>query len=569
MNKTIMKKICALLIGGLFMLSACQDPEYVKPTVERQEITSITAIFTSGPFEDQELAKLTVEDASADRFVIPVPWYYPTTSDDETEQYMNNVRVQAEIENNCFIEPALGVLDLTKDNYFTFTNAQGEKRQICITGERVRSSECELQTFELQSPFVSGVIDKNNKRVALATAEDLSSCLATVQISAHATISPDPSVTPLNYNEAQTFTVTADDGVTKAEYTVVKEVPEKIASGFNTSSLELLFNFDPVSNLGMPNYATSVCPSLAVVGSHLVICLGDGSTPIYINKLTGAKLGTINLGSAVAGSVTSDEGGNMLIINKVSGGGTVNIYRTSSVTEAPTLFHSFTNTTTLPMGTKMKVIGNIDTEAQIVITHEGISGVTSANSFTVITVKDGKVTDVSNKDFSAAGVSWGSAPVNIGTVVGAAVDPSEGYFESNYDQSNLFYVKGDGTLGAQLPSDLTGWGLNPNCLDSKQFNNVNYMALFVVSHFPHWGMGPQLYLYDVNDKTQLTGSNISSPTSLVLSNAGIEWYQKASAGTASGDVLIAPTADGFYLYLYYYDHNSGVIGGYSANCIAQ
>lgn len=569
MNKTIMKKICALLIGGLFMLSACQDPEYVKPTVERQEITSITAIFTSGTFVDQEMGKLTVEDASVDKFVIPIPWYYPTTSDDETEQYMTNVRVTAEIEANCFIEPALGILDLTKDNYFTFTNAQGVKRQICITGERVKSSDCELQSFVLQDPVLSGVVDKTNKKVSLVSVDDLSSCLATAAVSAHATISPDPSVTPLNYNEEQKFTITAHDGTTQAVYTVVKEVPEKIASGFNTSSLELLFNFDPVSNLGMPNYATSVCPSLAAVGSNLVICLGDGSTPVYLNKLTGVKLGTINLGSAVAGSVTSDEGGNMLIINKVDGGGTVNIYRTSSVTEAPTLFYSFTNTSSLPVGTKMKVIGNIDTDAQIVITHAGIAGVTSADSFTVIQVKDGAVTDVSIKNFTSAGVYWGAAPVNIGTVVGAAVDPSEGYFESCYDQSKLFYVKGDGTLGASLPSDLTGWGLNPNCLDSKQFNNVNYMALFVVSHFPSWGMGPQLYLYDVNDKSLLSGDNVSSPSCLVLSNAAVEWYQTASYGVASGDVLIAPSADGFTIYLYYYDHNSGVIGGYSADCIAR
>ena len=82
-------------------------------------------------------------------------------------------------------------------------------------------------------------------------------------------------------------------------------------------------------------------------------------------------------------------------------------------------------------------------------------------------------------------------------------------------------------------------------------------------------MGPQLYLYNVNDKTQLTGSDVASAPCLVLANQNIEWYQQADAGVASGDVLIAPTADGFKFYLYYYDHNSGVIGAYAADCIAQ
>ncbi len=358
------------------------------------------------------------------------------------------------------------------------------------------------------------------------------------------------------YGEVSMFT-------TKDEITPVLE---KIEAGFNKESVEQLFNFDPVANLGLPAYDQKVGPSLAALGGKLVICLGDGSTPIYINGLTGVKMGEINLGDAVAGSVTNDEAENMLIVNHANGGETVNIYRTSSVTEAPTLFHSFTNSIDIPMGAKMKVIGNIDSDALIIFTNEGIEGVTSSNRITSLTVQGGQVVA---EQVVTLPLSWGPAPVNIGTVVAASTNPADGYLQSQYSPSFLTWVNGDGSIFAQFNSDTTGWGLNPNCLDSKRFNNNNYVALFVVSQFPAWGMGPQLYLYNVNDKSKFTGTSVTDLACLELTNQAIVWYQTGSYSIASGDVVIAPSADGFKLYIYYYDHNSQVVGGYVADCIKK
>ena len=116
---------------------------------------------------------------------------------------------------------------------------------------------------------------------------------------------------------------------------------------------------------------------------------------------------------------------------------------------------------------------------------------------------------------------------------------------------------------------MSGWGLNPNCLDAKSFNNVEYVTLFVVSHFPAWGMGPELYLYDVTDKAQVTGGNVTQVPGTVLSKDFDTWYQTGSYSIASGDVVIAPSADGFTFQIFYYDHNSQVIGGYAADCIKR
>lgn len=557
-----------MLLGAVALLSACHEPEYVAPTADRQGITSLTAIFTSGPFEDKEMAKLTISDPTADRFVIEVPWFYPETSDDETEQYMTKVRVQAELQPNCFIEPKLTILDLTQDNYFTYTDAQGNKTKICITGERVKSNKCELQAFSIIEPAISGIVDKVNKKVSLIAVEDLSAVVAEAQISAHATITPDPS-TVRSYEEEVEFTVTAHNGVDKTVYTVVKEIPEKIASGFVPESVEELFTFDPVTTLGMPAASAVVTPTIAAINGHLILCMGDGTTPVYLNRITGVKLGTINLGSAVAGSITSDENNNMLIVNRAMGGETVNIYRTSSVTEAPTLFHSFANVNAggLPCGAKIKVIGNIDEDALITLVHEGVAGVTTSSKFTVLVVSGGTVVAEQVFDLSAAGISWNTAPVNFAAVVPASINPADGVFHTQYGPSFLSWIKSDGTIGFQMNSDLTGWGLNPHSLDSKRFNNVNYLALFVTSHFPHWGMGPQLYLYDTSNPAAMAADDVSLSSALVLANGALTWYQKGYQGTAAGDVLIAPTADGYKLYVYYYDHNSQALGGYVADCI--
>ena len=313
MNKE-MKKITILTFALASLLAAsCVKPEFVEPTASRQGLTSLEAIFTFGPYRDQTMGLLTITDDSQERFVIPVPWFYPETSDDETTLYMTKVRVKAGLEPNYSIDPPITLLDLTEENWFTFTDPDGNSRQICITGERVKYAACELQAFSIDEPALTGVIDASARKVSLVSADDLSSCTAVAQISAHATISPDPAE-PRSYNTPVEFTVTAHDGTTTSTWTVVKEQPEKIDYGFNSTTVTPLFNFDPASHLSFPAYTETVYPTMAMAGGKLVVCLGSG-TPVYLNSVTGVREGEINLGSATAAAIASDEGGNMLICN--------------------------------------------------------------------------------------------------------------------------------------------------------------------------------------------------------------------------------------------------------------
>lgn len=565
-----MKKSIFLTMGLALLLASCQEPEYVANDTSRQGITSLTATFTDGQYagSDAVVWNITPEDYAKDRFVIPVPWFFPIESDNTTEDNMKAMKVTAVMNNNFILTPTLGTLNLNQENWFTLTAPDGTSRQICITGERTKSDACEMITFSLVDPAVTGVINNTNNTISLISAEDLSDCLANFQISAHATISPDPSTTPLNYNEPVELTVTAHNGTTSRTYTVTKSIPAKVQQGINKESLKELFKVDATAILNIPIDGTNA-PTLGAIGNSLVVCVGNGTTaPFYLNRVTGTREGELNLGSATAQSITSDEGDHLLICNYAEGGETFNIWTTSSVTEAPTLFTSFTNSSSLPMGHEMKVIGNIATEATIIVTNEGISGVTNSLSFTRIRVAGGVAQAPEVVDIASTGLGgWGPSPINGTNVVAESPADGSGYFLCYYSDNILTYLDSSNAIAATISDGSDGvvnGNFDPNNLDSKQFNNARYLALLVTPHFS-WDIGPKLYVYDVTDMTQFSGTITTCPA-LILANNGIQGFNNVGVN-ASGDVLIAPTADGYNMYIYYYDTNTALIGAYVADCI--
>ena len=558
------KNIQYLLLGVLALMSSCQDPEYVLPTAERQGITSLTALFTSGPYVDKEAVVYTIADASVDKYVIPIPWFYPEDSENETAEYMKTMRVQAKLAPNCTINPVLTILDLTKENYFTYTDAQGYKKQICITGERVKSNKCQLLSFSIPAEDISGIIDEEHKTVSLISAEDLSSCLA---LSSHATMSPDPKTEALDFNSPVELTVIAHDGVTKQTYTVQKAVPDKIPYGYRKGSETELFKLD-MGVIGLP-WTSANSPSLAVNGNNLVVCLGDGSTaPTYYNASTGSKIGNMTLGSvgvASLGCVTSDSKGNILLATKAANGKSFSIYKTSSVTTVPTLLISYTNNTSLDMGTKVSVQGDINTNAAIIATCDGTAS-SGSNTFVRWIITDGVLG--SPEVVSVNGVGYWGSPVSNTKVVTKGTTAQSDYFLSYYDPNVLYWVNGTSNNASKSLSNSdngNSWAMNNNCLDARTFNNAQYLVLVSTAHFPQWGGTPYLYMYDVTSDGSFTGT-VSTSDALTF-NPSLSSFGSADGVAATGDVLFAPTTDGYKLRLYYVDNNCKIIGGYEFDCI--
>ena len=207
-----MKKIYYLLIAcGLALLSSCHEPEFVEPTVERQGITSLTAYFTQGKYIEKEMGKLDLSGVNAwevDRYEIPIYFYYPEESDDVTTLEMTRARVRAELAPNCKIDPPLTVLDLYLENEFKFTNAQGETKDIIITGKRVPFKTAQFLSFNLINPqdgslVVEGFIDNDEKIIYMFTIDDLSGLVAEGEPWYHGSIKDYEtlSTVPADWNE--------------------------------------------------------------------------------------------------------------------------------------------------------------------------------------------------------------------------------------------------------------------------------------------------------------------------------------------------------------------------------
>ena len=584
-----MKRIYILLAAALMVFASCHKPEWVEPTADRQGITSLTAYFTSGKYTEMELAKLEIKDGeNLDRYVIPVPWFYPEETYDVTTLHMSKVRVRAELAENCKIDPPLTILDLNVENQFTYTNSKGESKPIIITGQRVKSAKSEMISMNLLDPstaevVIEGFVDNDSQTVYLFTVEDISGLVAEVTPWYHATVDgafETGEKTGIylfdeakDWNQEQTITVTAHNGKDATDFKVIKKNPEKIEYGFNAGSVKLLFNIDPVSRLGVPPYTQAgVLSSLAYSNGHLIISHGDGNAPIYVDGRNGSKLGEMATGGLKVGAITNDEAGNILLCNRLEAAGAFEIYRTASVTETPVLYYSYNSEISLPIGSKIKVIGNIDQDANIVAYYEGIAGVTTASQVLNIIVKGGQVVDTQVVDFSAAGYSWGSSPENAPGIVATTVDNSNGWFYASYSLNGMSWVKQNMTVGSTVLTDDpdNAWLLNPNCLDSKRFNNATYMAMLVLHHFPAWAGQPSVWVYDITDPAGTTG-NYQNPSSCVTYNSWIEYFNATNAAetVSSGDVVMGASPDGFKVYIYYYDHYAGVLGGYSADCVKK
>ena len=628
-----MKRIYTILtVSVLALLASCQEPQFVEPEVEGyQDIMSLTAYFTSGKYVEKEAGKLKIaEGENPDRYVIPICYYYPEKSDDVTTLHMNRMRVRAELAPNCKIDPPLTVLDLTQENKFTYTDAKGSSKDIIITGERVPFRTAQFLSFDLvDAPekgktVVTGFVDNVDKIIYLFTIDDLSNLYLKAKPWYHGSIKDyeELSTKPGDWNADRIVTAIAHDGETMQDYKVLKREPSKIRQGVNTIIYQTdeegnplpgyweMFNIDPYVELEVPHYDSHLFATIAYLDGYLVLNhydapgdgLKDGATyaPIYVDCMNGAYQGTLDYGGLNISAITNDEGGNMLLCNYLDeNGGAFNIYKMRSVNDTPTLFYSFDNTATgedgsastkvsLPIGSKIKVCGNVDTEATIVVPFEGIPGVTTAGQFLNLTVTGGSVVKSEVIDVMSNGVSWGAAPAHSAGIVPTTPTGANGWFYGQYDNINgICWIKPDLTLGKPMTTEIVdknadgividsgtdnhGWLLRPGTLDCKKFNNATYMAHLTLHFFPAWEEQPSLFLYDLEDPATVTGKYYQQSSAVIAYDNWISYYNASSKeeNHTQGDVVIAQSADGLRLFIYCYDHHANVLCGYTADCVKR
>lgn len=573
-------KFNIFIIGVMLFLFGCQTPDDLLPSTANNGINSISAFFTdeSGNILDENQGKFTVTVTEGNYdIVIPVSFYYPQSSDNQvTEQMLAKMRISANLDDNVNISPALLYLDFSsgKTHKFTVVDQMKNVHEYTIRAEIVKSKACAIEEFNLPEFSISGIINETTKTISLVSAEDLSSQLAEFKLSPHATISPDPSTTALNYNEEQKLTVTAHDGTTKAVYTVKKSMPDKIASGIRAGSAKILFTKKLIADLGasIGNHG-----GLAATRDYVVISTRDNQS-IVINAKTGALLSPLNV-SATGGGLnnmynTADDGGNVLICNLAQNAGTFKIWKVKLPSGTPELFINWSDNTTLAVGRKFSVQGNIESNA--IITAPIVSGTDS--KFARWKVTDGVLQSQTPDIVTVSGISW---TTNVDVVYSSATNVNSDYFvtrhgnvDGDLQYSLLNWVNGaNNTVRTSLTTANDQWGgFLTNAVDYIVFNNIPYVLVNYLNAWS-WGQGDQILLANAGSFSEFTGpspfgnnGNIGGAVVWMDGlSGGYSKYNFAAAGASThngngtGDVAFVESADGFFLYAYFMFTNGYIV----------
>lgn len=565
MKRTYILTLIAVALG----LAAC-TPETFSPSVSQEPLTSVTAKVNINGFEGVEF---TGHPDQNRRVVIEFPWYYPESSDNATSlSTLESAKMTANLAISCRIKEGLGMMDLTKENHITVVNEAKEELDYIITGSLKKSSACEIVSFTLDWHNSAGVL--SGDEVHILTAETIPSCTATVVVSPHASISPDPSTTAINYNRDVRFTVTAQDGTSKT-YTVKKSVPSKLASGMRAGSGTVMFARQLRNELGIRTEHKTT--GLAVSGDYLAVNT-RGEDIMLLDKITGEKKGSIVLDAAHKGDnvnfyITSDDAGHILmcnITNNPAGTGMAacgetefKIWKFEDVNSAPELFISRDNAS-LSFGRKFSVRGDVDGDA--VVSAPCMNNPSSG--FYRWNIKDG-VPGTINWGSVKGGItwSWNGDIVYLGTDY-----QSSDFFQHSYFSNTLTWCGPDGNVKRQLGQLSTNYV--PNALDVATFNGVDYLVANQVNGW-QYGNADNVWLLDLSDGDNFSGT-LPQEGAEGGSVPAVVWFSRneygaeAIGGTQNGveyaaDVLLDVSADGNYMYLYLMFSN-GCVAGVRFDC---
>ena len=580
--KTNIKLLAALVVSALV---ACQEPVEVPPTTTSIGIHSVTATFLKGPLAENKLAVFTTPVTTLDEdIVIAIPWFFPEDSDNQVTD-ITQMRVTATMDYNCFLEPGLGLLDLTKRNEFLYTDGRGEQHNIVIRGEIQRLPHKEIVSFGVSvgdGESLITIVDKEKKVINIsytdATEPLIGECKVEYELSPHATCSLD-GLESIDLTTLKEVVVTAHDGTTQT-YTVKSKnaTPVKIPYGYAAGSESELWCLE-MEGLGMPCVETNN-QSLAVLGKYLVVCPGNGDAPLLLNKTTGKKEGTMTLSGGVeAGYVCNDDAGNLLICKNTLN--TFCIWKTGDVNATPELLLSYDNQTGYPLGSSMKVQGDINGEALIVAPLEATAAGGGVNQIVYWTITDGVVSEGTLQAITGfVGPAWGpgywyyvaNSPIAY-TPLGTKIE--DGLLLSVYSENVLYYVDGTSFACSKLLDAYvlpTGDTNDPVCraMSTKHFNNARYTALLTVSTFPAWDTETSIFLYDMTSTAGMSGA-INDSSSLLFSVVPTSFYSQGG-GTGGnvatvGDVILVPSNDGYYMQAYCICNNTRSVAAYQVDCI--
>ena len=414
------------------------------PETSADPITSVTAkVKINGA--DVEFTGYPVKGSNV--ITIEFPWFYPVESDNLLPlAVLSEAKMTAVLANNVVITEPITIMDLTQENRITVIDQVKESHEYIITGKITKLALCDILDFSIPALNLAGIVKDATSTVSVLAVDELPKTLASVTLSPHATISPDPRVEELDYNQELTFTVTAHDGVTKRTYKVNKEIPPKRDNGMRVGSEKIMFEKQLNADLGIttPDMTTG----LAVSGDYLIINT-RAEDPMVLNRFTGEKVGSMAI-DAIKGSttnfyMTSDDDGNILFCNLTPNDGTTfKIWAAADINTAPSLYieHDASyiaddgSTQGNSHGRKISITGSINSDAIITAPFYGPNNTQYLRWY----VKDGQLQSATPENITIQGLATGwTTNCDI-----CYVDPTEtsDYFAHYYSGNSLSWITG-------------------------------------------------------------------------------------------------------------------------------
>lgn len=543
-----LSKYFAVALSALFMAS-CQQPDFkVSEAEATKAINSITASFIDDTSEENHFKS----EIDYDNHVITIvfPYTYPAnTKYNLTEDDLKKVKVVANLDDNCFIEPSILIMDLTQDNIITVINQKKERTDYIVRGEIRKSNACVVTAFKLVDENLVGVVNESTKVISIIKDEAPAKQLAEVELSFGATITgTDPTKVACDYSKDVKFTVTAQDGKTTAEYTVKVQLPSTLEKGMRPGSGKILWN-----NKIVDTYAPAtplMMTSMAVIKDYIVLNTRNEDMMV-VNRKTGAKEGTIKLpfkSSLGNFKATGDSSDNILVTNLDSK--EIVVYRIKGINGTPTEYIRY-NVGGKSYGRGISVIGSLDKDAVITMPRYEDAGW----YFLRWTVTGGVLNTEPELVTINSSVSAGGWVYNCDVVATDPSNPKSDYFVNSYakltggttanvDRGTIWIDGATNKDKCHSPYTSSNWVRN--ALDYVKFNGVGYLIANSVNSFT-WGADDMIYLYDLGD-ANLDNIVWKSEVGIYGSMSNIN----QANGNACSDVALRLSDNGYYMYAYFF-----------------
>lgn len=530
----------------MLALFSCQQPEYKLPDAATKGINSFTAYFIGDSSDENKFSS----EIDYENHVITVvfPYTYPSNTVYHLEESdLEKVKVVAGLDDNCYLEPAVLTMDLTKDNIVTLIDQRKERTEYIVRGEIRKSAECAVTSFRLVDQNLTGVVNESTKVISIVydTAPDPQ--LAEVELSFGASItgSVDPTKTACDYSKDVTFTVVAQDGKTTADYTVRVELPSTLDKGARPNSGKVLWNVKLKEQYGLTS--PLLMTSMAVIKDYVVLNT-RAEDLLVVDRKTGNKVGTIALpfkGNLTNFKITGDYSDNILITNLASD--EIVVYRVKGINGTPTEYMRFTPDGSYGRG--ISITGSLDSDAIITMPKYQDSW-----SFLRWTVTNGVLNPTPENVAINCELNSGNWVYNCDIAYTSATNTAADYFINSYAQLvsseatvNRASIWMDGASGAaRCHSAFKSSNWVRNAGDYVEFNKVGFYAANSVNSFT-WGSDDKIFLYDLSDGN-LDNLLWESETGVYGSMATIV----EANGNACSDVALRVSDDGYYMYLYFF-----------------